>query len=232
MIHRTVSIRLAACAAMALAALPAHAETLLHLADTETVTAAPDELAVTLRAEAISPGAAEAQQKVNAMMADALAQARTVPGVGVSTSGYTVWRTGPTPQDRTERWQAGQTLSLHSHDGVALLKLVGTLQQKGLTVGQLGWQLSRDAARKADDAATHLALTALRGKADDAAASLGLRFDQFKAVRIGATPPMPMPRLTGAMPLMQSAAAPPPSVAAEDVPVSATVEADVILQPK
>ena len=120
------------------------------------------------------------------MMADALARARQVPSVTVSTGGYTVWRVGPTPQDRSERWQAGQSLQLKSHDGPALLKLAGALQQKGFATEQLGWRLSREAEEKAHDAATKQALTRLRGRVEAIAALLGLRFDSFKAVRLGA----------------------------------------------
>src|SRR5581483_9381281 len=106
--HRRIAAALW-CAAL-LAASPACAETLLHLSDSETVTVAPDELAASLRAEASSAKPADAQQRVNAMMADALARARQIAGVTVSTGGYSVWHVGPTPQDRTERWQASQSL--------------------------------------------------------------------------------------------------------------------------
>jgi predicted secreted protein len=209
----------------------AHAETLLQLADTETVSVAPDELAATLRAEATSPNPADAQQRVNAAMAGALARARKVAGVTASTGNYSVWHVGPTPQDSHERWQANQSLELTSHDSVALLTLVGTLQHDGLAVGELGWRLSRAAERKAHDDATRQALAALRSKAQDAAGLLGLRFDSFKQVRLDGTTPAPLPRFAGAVAMAAEASSPPNAVAA-DVPVSATAEADVILVPK
>jgi predicted secreted protein len=213
-----------------LCTLPAGAETLLHLADTETVTVAPDELAASVRAEARSADPADAQQRVNAAMSDALTQAKKVADVTVSTGAYAVWHAGPTPQDSSEQWQASQSLELTGHDGVALLTLVGALQHKGLVIGELSWRLSRGAQRKAHDEATRQALAALRGKAQEAAGLLDLRFDSFKQVRLDNVMPMPMPRFAGAMTAMAEAA--PPSAVAAEVPVSATAEADAILLPK
>lgn len=220
----------AALLASMLLALPARAATLLHLSDTESISVAPDELAASLRAEASSADPAAAQQRVNAAMANALARARQVAGVTVSTGGYAVWHVSPTPQDPTERWQASQTLHLTSHDSGPLLTLVGNLQHAGMTIESLDWQLSPQAQRKAHDEAMRRALTALRGKAEAAASVLGLRFDSFKEVRLGATPPPPMPRFTGMVAM--AAAAPPPSAVAADVPVTATAEADAILLTK
>jgi len=224
-------IRAAACALVLFAASPAWAETVLHLAATATRMVAPDELDATLRAEAVSANPADAQQRVNALTSAALASAHQVPGVTVSTGGYTVWRVGPTQQDRSERWQAGQSISLKSHDGAALLKLVGTLQQKGLATGQLDWRLSPEAERKAHTEAMEQALSALRDRVDKAAALLGLRFGSYKEVRLDNTGPRPVPRLMQMAPAMAAAAAP-PQAEATDVPVSATVEADAILLPK
>jgi predicted secreted protein len=206
----------------------AQAETLLHLAETATVMAAPDEIAATLRVEAVSPSAAEAQAKANMAMQDALAQAHRIEGITVSTGSYGVWRTGP-PADH---WQVSQTLNLSGHDAPALLTLVGALQQRGLAVSNLGWRLSRTAEKQSRQAATKEALSALRGRVDEAAALLDLRFDQFKEVRLDSTLQPPRLRAMAAPMAMSSAAAPPPSVAPEDVPVSATAEADAILVPR
>ncbi len=220
---------LLACLALA---EPARAETVLQLAETATIMAAPDEIAAILRVEATSASAGDAQARVNAAMQEALAQARKVDGLAVATGGYGVWRSGPTPTDRTERWQVSQTLSLTGRDGPSLLNLVGALQQHGLVVGSLGWRLSHTAELQAHQAATKQALAGLRGRVDEAAGLLDLRFDQFKNIRLDSAGPQPMPRGV-AMPMAMSAAsAPPPSVAPEDVPVSATAEADAILLPR
>lgn len=229
--HPTSS-RLLVAALLAFAPAVARADTLLRLSETATVVAHPDELAASLRVEVTSPNAADAQRRVNAGMADALATAKAVAGVTVSSGGYFVWRVGA-PQDRPERWQANQSLSLTSHDGAALLKLVGDLQQKGLLVGQLGWHLSDAAEHTAQAEATRKAIAALRGRADDAAALLGLRFGSFKEVRLDGTRPQPIPlQRVMAVPMSAAAAAAPPSAEPADITVSATAEADVELLPK
>jgi uncharacterized protein len=216
---------LVAAATMLAACSPALADTILHLNDTETVMEHPDELVATLRAEATAATAAAAQQAVNSAMASALARARQVTGVTASTEGYTAWQA-----TQPQRWQASQTLTLRSHDGPALLTLVGELQQKGLAIGELSWQLSRDASRTARDQAMREALSALRGRADAAAGLLGLSFKSFQRVSIAV--PQAVPIMPRAMMAMAAAAPTPPSAQAEDIPVSATVDADAVLAPK
>ena len=230
----TALIRHALPAALLLAAtVPARANTELHLSETASVTAHPDELDASLREEASASTAAEAQQKVNTAMAAAVAAAKATAGVTVAAGGYYVWHVGPTAQDHTERWQANQTLSLTSHDGAALLKLVGDLQQKGLAVNQLGWRLSDDAALTAQQEATRKAISLLRGRAEEIASLLDLKFDSFSDVRLNGTRPMPIVLQRAAMAMAPSAAPPsPPTVEAADVTVTATVDADAVLLPK
>jgi uncharacterized protein YggE len=205
--------------------------TVLKLAETASVKVPPDELAASLRAEAIAATAAEAQAKVNASIADGLARSKQVGGVEFSTGGYSVYRMGPNSStDKTERWQAGQSLELKCKDGEPLLKLVADLQKSGLAVQSLGWRLSPDAARKARSEATKQALAGLRGRADEAAGQIGLVFDRFQEVRIDSQRPGPIaPRMMSAM---AKSDAPSPSAEAEDVVVSATAEADVLLRLK
>jgi uncharacterized protein len=214
-----------------LGAAPARAETLLRLSETATVMEHPDELDATLRVDVTAPTPAQAQRQVNATMETALAEAKAVAEVTVSTGGYFVWRVGPAPLSPPEHWQANQTIELASHDGAALLKLVGDLQQKGLAVGQLSWRLSDTATRAARAEATRKAIAALRGRAEEAAALLDLRFDSFREVRLDAVRPQPIPRMM-AMSAAASASAPPPNAEPADVSVSATAEADVVLLPK
>ncbi len=210
-------------------------DTTLRLAESVTVLVAPDELSASLRAEAIAPTAQEAQKKVNELMRDALATAKKAEGIVVSSGGYNVWRIGPTAQDRAERWQAGENLNLTGKDGEAMLKLTGELQQKGLTVSSLGWHLARETERKARKDATKQALSALRGRAEEAAELLGLRFDSFREVRLDSLLPQPvgMPRsLTTSRSSAAAAPAPPPVAVAEEQPVTASAEADAILKPR
>ncbi|CAH2604249.1 conserved exported protein of unknown function [Rhodovastum atsumiense] len=218
---------------VALAGPAAAAETLLHLSETARVLARPDEITAVLRAEATAQTPAAAQARVNAAMAAAIEQARAVAGIAVATGGYAVW--DQTPREPTAstspQWHAAQTLELRGRDGEALLRLVGTLQAKGLATERLGWQLAPETARRARQEATRQALAGLRGRAGEAAELLGLRFDSFRSVRLDAAPPVAMPMLRATMKATLDATSP-PSAEAEDVPVEAAVEAEAVLVPK
>ena len=218
----------------AFAAWPAFAQdTTLRLSETATVMVTPDELAATLRAEAAAPNAQDAQRRVNDMMRDAVEGAKKAAGVSVSTGGYNVWRVGMTPQDRAERWQAGQSINLSGKDAETMLRLVGELQQKGFVQSNLGWRLSRESEHMARQNATKQALSGLRGRADEAAEILGLRFASFREVRLDSVAPPPIiPRQQGLMARAAMASAQPPSAEAEDLPVTASAEADILLTPR
>jgi predicted secreted protein len=200
-------------AALLLAAAPLHAaradDTRLTLSETATVMAPPDELAASLQAQDTAASPAEAQRKVNAAMADALARARQASGIAVSTGGYTVYRD---TSAKPERWLASQTLLLHGTDGAALLTLVGALQQRGLAVSDLRWQLSDAAARRAQAEAMRQAIGTLRARADDAAGLLGLTFVRFNTVRLDEPHPVrPLMRMMAAMSAASALAPPKPA---------------------
>jgi predicted secreted protein len=214
-------------------AVPARAETILKLAETATVMVAPDELDGELRAIAVTSTAAEAQSRVNAMIAAALASAKDAQGVQVSTGAYTVWRNFENKSDKTERWQASQAILLKGGDGAAVLKVVGALQADGLAVSRLDWQLAPETARRARATATESAIRNLRARADAAATLLDLTFGEFREVRLdNVRPQAPLPRAMLAAAAPASASAPPPSAEPEEVEVSATAEADIALKPR
>ena len=208
----------------------AQAETLLHFAETARVEVAPDEQVATLEAQAEAGTPGEAQQRVNTQIADALDRASATADVVASTGRYNVWRTGPTPQNRAERWQASQQMRLRSNASASLLPLIGTLQQQGLATQQLDWRLSQDAAERARAQAIEQALRAVRRRAEMMASLLDLQFDRFKQVSVAADRPPIMARALMAS-AMAGAAPTPPSTQAEGVTVAATVEVDAILQP-
>jgi predicted secreted protein len=121
-----------------LAAPAARADTILHLSVTASVTTMPDELAAQLTANADAPTAGAAQQQVNQMVDKALGTAKGLTAVTASTTQYSVWH----ETDPKDVWHASQGVALRSTDGGRLLTLVGQLQQDGLAVGDLRWQLS------------------------------------------------------------------------------------------
>lgn len=216
-----------------LLALPARAETILRLSETGTVSVRPDRLVANLRFEADGATAAEVQGRVNAAIAAALDLAKKTAGVTVATSAYNVWQVTATAQ-AAKRWHGSQGIDLNGSDGAVVLTLVGALQAQGLAMQQLGWRMAPATARAAQAEATRLAVTHLRGRADDAAASLGLVFVSFRSVNLDpSSGPMPRAMIAMTMPApMPGAAIPPPVAEAVDVTVEARVDAEIILDVK
>ena len=222
---------LALALGVALALHPRHAraasETVLSLTVSARVSVPPDELSADLRASATATSAAAAQAAVNRAAAAAIAAARAVPGVSVASAGYATWQMPP-GSPAAGHWQASQTLALRSADAPALLRLVGTLQNRGLALGGLNWQLSPAAREAAEAKALQRAIARLRKRAETAAGLLGLRFVRFRSVHLGPQPqPFPRPMALGA-----AMAATPPVAPAAPIDVSNSVSADAVLVPK
>jgi uncharacterized protein YggE len=216
-------------AAALLAAPAARAGTILHLTVTATITAMPDELVAQLSAQADAPSAGAAQQRVNQMIAAALGAAKPLSAVTTSTTAYSVWH----ETEPRDIWHASQGIALRSHDGGGLLTLVGSLQQGGLAVGDLSWQLSPDASEKTYEQAIGRAVNLLTARADTVAGLLHLTVKGFRSVTVGedgGIQPQPMGGMR-MMSLAVPAAAPPPSAQADVVTISATVSGDVDLVP-
>ncbi len=221
--------RLLTIAMLTALAQPAAAATVLHLSETAHVPVHPDELVASLNLEGAAATPVAAQAQVNAGIGKALDQARATQGVTVSTSFYRVWQT----VKPVNEWHASQQIELRQKgDGAALLKLVGTLQGKGLALQQLGWQVAPETARHAQADATRAALGALLGRAEAAAEIHGLRFVSFRQVNLEPSRPAPVP-FPRAMSMAAAAEAmPPPSAEAADVDIEATVSANADLEPK
>ncbi|WP_198382357.1 SIMPL domain-containing protein [Roseomonas sp. KE2513] len=197
--------------------------TLLRLAEAAEVTRVPNEVSATLRYEAREASPAATQAAVNRTMAAALETARGAAGVTASTGTYGTYR-----QEDPPRWVASQSLNLRAPDQSALLDLLGTLQSRGLALAGMGHGLTRDAQRTARQEATALALDALRRRADALAAGIGMRVERIAEINLD-TGDVPPPR-----PMMAAMArgAPAPVAQAEDIVVTASAQAVVVLVPR
>ncbi len=204
----------------------AQADTILHLSVTASITTMPDELVAQLTADAEAATAGAAQQQVNQMVETALGAAKGLSAVTASTTQYSVWH----ETDPKDVWHASQGVALRSRDGGGLLTLVGTLQQDGLAVGDLGWQLSPAAAEKSYEQAMGRAVDLLTERATTVAGLLHLTLQGFQSVTVGQDGGLPAP--VGLMRMMAAAPAaapPPPNARADVVTVSATVSGDARL---
>jgi uncharacterized protein YggE len=109
----------------------------------------------------------------------------------------------------------------------ALLELTGALQQAGLASTGLTYRLTREAERAAREEASRLALAALQRRAQAVAEQLGLQLIGLREVRIDAEASA-APRAAMAM----RAGAASPVAVAEDILVTARIEAVAVLRPR
>lgn len=227
----------AAAAVMLFAApLGAVAQTIIESAPTPqpvvTITAsatngvANDRMHAFMRAEADNADALQAASDVNARMARALARAKAVAGVDVSTAGYSSWQISE--PNRPLRWRVSQTLVLEGRDFAALSALVSKLQASdGLLLSGLNFSVSPMTRRAAEDALTQQAIKAWQQRAESAARGFGSAGWRAGRVTIQTNDyGRPQPMLKGGM---VAASAAPVSVEGGTSDVTVTVSGEAIL---
>jgi len=206
-------------------------QTLITLTVTERTRVGQDTLTADLRIEADDRDAAAVQNRINQAMAEALAAARAVDEVSVSTGYYGVYQYNRNPSGNRadEVWRGSQNLTLESRDATALLELAGRLQAMGFVMNQLSYSLSTERADEVRDGLMEAALTRAREKADRAAAALGKSDVEIATVDIdsqsgGYAPPVMM-RAMAADASMEMAA---PSADAGETEVTLTVRVQAV----
>ena len=233
-----MSSRVVLCLASSLVAAspaaPAPAQealrTTLVLSETAAREVAQDTLVALLaaRAEATTPRAAQAE--VNRAMTAAIEKADAVTGVRAATAGYRVYQ----EHDRDGKprgWTAEQDLRLTAREAAPLLELAGVLQEDGLLLNGLAYELSAEARRAIEDELALEAIAALRRRAEEVAASVAMQVETIATLRVGEVADEPPVRPMMRTALAEASAAPP--VALPDVEtVSTRVQAELILAPK
>jgi predicted secreted protein len=221
-----------AAAPLALPALAQDAgQTRLVLSETASRELEQDTLVAVLSARAESASAREAQSAVNASMAAAIERARAVESVRPATSGYQVYQQHDR-EGRPTTWIAEQDLRLTSRESTPLLELVGRLQDAGLNLGGLAYELSDKARRALENDLAIEALGALRQRAERIAASMGMRIDTIETVRVGDAMGGPPPRPMMRMSMAEAADIAPPTALPDLEAVSVSVEAELTLAPR
>jgi predicted secreted protein len=206
--------------ASAPAALPA-----VTVSASATASVANDRMVASLRSEADNTDPATAASSVNARMASALARARVVKGVEVSTSGYTSYQVAE--KNQPPRWRVAQTLQLEGSDFTALSALVSQLQAEGgLTIAAISFSVSESARRLAEEDLTQQAIRAWQARAQAAARGFGYEsWHVGKAtVQSDAIRPQPMYRMATAM----AVSAAPVAVEAGNTDVTVTVTGEAL----
>jgi len=219
---------------VALLAAPALAQeperTRLVLSETATREVEQDTLVAVLAARAEATAPREAQAAVNRTMTAAIEQAEAVAGVRAATGGYRVYQEYDR-EGRPRQWIAEQDLRLTAREAAPLLELAGALQEAGLLLNGLAYQLSAEARRTLEDELAIEAIEALRRRAEQVAATLAMRVESIATLRVGEVPEeppiRPMMRTT-----MAEAAAAPPSALPDLETVRASVQAELVLVPR
>jgi uncharacterized protein len=186
-------------------------------------------LVATVQAHAEAASPAEAQAAVNETMAAAVERVRAEAEIRAATGSYSVYER----RDRDNRpvdWVADQDLRLTSKDPAALLELTGSLQEMGLNVIGLGWQVDDETRRKVQDELTIAAIATLRQRAQAIAESIEMQVANIDTLRIGAAMEGPRPMM--AMRADAMAEAPPPTALPDLETVQSHVEAEITLSPR
>jgi predicted secreted protein len=220
----------ATCAGIALAADPPPPVTpVVTLTASATASVANDRMYAWLRAEADNADPARAAAEVNAKMAKALARAKGIAGVDVTTSGYSSYQV--TEKNQPTRWRVTQSLSLDGSDFATMAALVSKLQADDLLLlSGMNFAVSPDGRRKAEDALTQQAIKAWQARAQNAARGFGSDAWRTGKVTIQTgdyTRPQPMMRMAPSA--MSAGGAPPVSVEGGNTDVTVTVIGEAVL---
>ena len=174
-----------------------------------------DRLRIQLRLEQTGADPTRVQNEINRRMAAALEKARAAAGDGrqlrVESGGY--WIHQERPQEAAARWRGAQLLSLVGTDTATLLPLAAQLQQDGLLMSGMNWELSSEARRRLEDELTTEAIERLRARSRFVATAMDAQIVRFDRLAIGTTTDRPSFMQRGPGPMAAGAA--PAAVAAE-----------------
>lgn len=186
-------------------------------------------LVATLQAHAEAASPAEAQAAVNEAMAAAVERVQAEANVRAATGSYSVYQR----RDRDNRpvgWVAQQDLRLTSQEPATLLELTGRLQEAGLNLVGLGWQVDDATRREVQDELAIAAIAALRQRAQAIAESIEMRVANIDTLRVGGAWDGPRPMM--AMRAEAMADAPPPTALPDLETIQSQVEAEIVLAPR
>jgi predicted secreted protein len=202
--------------------------TSLYLQESASRDVGQNVLVATVQAHAEAASPSDAQTAVNRDMAAAVLRVQAVSEVRAATGSYSVYQR----RDRDNKlvgWIAEQDLRLTSEDPSALLQLVGGLQEAGLNLNGLGWQVDEATRRKVQDELTIEAIATLRQRAAAIAESVNMRVGNIDSLRVGGAMEGPRPMMAMRAEAMAGA---PPTALPDQETIRANVEAEITLTPK
>lgn len=184
-----------------------------------------DILVAVLFREMEGPAAGPLATEVNKTISDAIKRIKKSPEISVQTLDY---RTQPVyHQERVTGWRVRQSIRLETRDAGKLSSVLGELQQQ-LGLESIGYQVSPEEMREAEDKLIGAALKAFQQRAELITRELGRTRYRIVTVRVETAGPPIRPIFGTARAMaMEAAAAPPPIEAGEQrvhVNVTGTIE--------
>jgi len=157
--------------------------TVLHLSQTAERSVLRDVLRIELRVDETGTDPLAIQSVINRRMAAALDRAHQVQGVRVETGAYGVGE--ERPQSGPSRWRGTQSVIMTSKAADAALKLAGVLQSDGLLMSSIGYEVSPETLRGAEEDLTAEGLAALDRRAGSVADRMHLALLRYRDLRVG-----------------------------------------------
>ncbi len=161
-------------------------ESLLYINATEQREVTQDLLTAELRIEVEHEDNKSVQNEINTAMAKALEIAKKYADVKTSTRGYMVQQydknLGRKNLPVIMVWKGTQSLQLKSKNAEALLELAGKIQDAGLSMSALDYDISPELAAQIQDEMLEAALAKLSSRAKRAASALGKTSVELKEI--------------------------------------------------
>ena len=168
----------------------------IHLQSQQSESVSNDTMHVTLGTHAEERDPASLARKINEDMEWALAKAKQVKGVKVSTGSYQTWPI--TNKKVTTGWRGQQSLVLESKDTGSLARLAGELQDR-LQIKSMNFTVSDDKRMAVENRLIEAALNAFKDRArivGDNLKANGYRIVKINIGTSGQAPPVRhMPRM-------------------------------------
>jgi predicted secreted protein len=211
---------------------------LVSLSATENVEIEQDLLVAMLNYQAENANARALQDEINTRMKEALDTAKKVGSVKASTQQYYVYEYDPNAgkefQPRQKLWRGSQGLMLKGKEADDLLELTGKLQEMGLSMNGLGYEVSPEKLEEARESLLEAALKKLTAKAQRTAKALGKSSAELKQISVDMGGYYPQPEMRAmAMDMAYGSGAPKmasPVAAAGESQISLTVSAQALLK--
>lgn len=163
----------------------------VSLSATATIELPTDWLTVVYTTTREGPEAAAVQTQLRQALDAALAEARKVakPGeVLVRTGGFSL-NPRYAAKGGITGWQGSAELVVEGRDATAIAQTMGRIQT--MTIGRVGWSLSRDARERVEGEASAQAITKFRARADAVARQFGMTGYAIREVNVMTNEPPP-----------------------------------------